>query len=680
MKYFLTKLIVPVALLFTLFTTTACLGETTDATASTNTTATTSVATATAIADITANYSAKDLNASWDDAASAHITLTQGAIASDTSEGVTISDNTVTITAAGSYVLSGTLTDGQIVVSAGDKDDVQLILQNVTIANTTTSPIYVKSADKTILTLPDGSVNTITDSASYTFAEGEDEPDAAIFSKDDLSINGNGTLIVKANYRNGIASKDDLTITGGNIQITAVNDALRGRDSIAVKDGKLTLVAGGDGMKSNQDSDGTKGWICLDGGEYNITAENDGIQAETVLKINDGKYTITTGGGSENAVAKTNQNTGMGGRGGGMRANRGGTPPDGGTPFDGRTLPDGGAPFDGGTPPDGETPFDGRTPPDGGAPPNGGAPATTATTTETESMKGLKAVSALIINGGTFALNTNDDAVHSNGSVTIFNGAFTISTGDDAFHADTDLTIHDGNINISTCYEGLEGATVTINGGDIDLVASDDGINAAGGTDSTNTGDSFRSTGEYYIRITGGNTAIDAGGDGIDSNRDLFFDGGTVIVHGATSGADSPLDFDGKSSITGGTLIAAGSAGMAQAPGDASTQNTLMITYTETQAAGTMVHLEDSSGNTIISFTPKRNYQSVVVSAPQLTQGETYQLYTGGSDSGQETGGLYTGGGYTGGTKLTDITLSGLTSSVSSDGTTIAGRMTKARP
>ena len=170
----------------------------------------------------------------------------------------------MTITAAGTYVVSGSLDDGQIVVDTEDKETVRLVLNGADITCSTSAPIYVKSADKIILILADGTENQVTDGDSYVLEDAEsDEPNAAIFSKSDLTINGDGSLIVKANYNDGIASKDDLKIVSGDITVDAVNDAIKGRDCIGVKDGTIKVTAGGDGLQSTNDEDPEKGFICI---------------------------------------------------------------------------------------------------------------------------------------------------------------------------------------------------------------------------------------------------------------------------------------------------------------------------------------------------------------------------------------------------------------------------------
>lgn len=256
--------------------------------------------------------------------------------------GATVNGSTVTITEPGAYAISGTLNNGQILVDSSAEETVNLILNGATISNASTSPIFISSADKTIITLADGTQNVITDGATYVFTGAEvDEPNAALFSNDDLVINGSGSLTVNANYNNGIASKDYLRIVSGNITVNAVNDGIKGRNYIAVKDATITVNAGGDGLQSNNDEDATKGYILIEGGTFNIIAGLDGIQAETQLTVNGGTLNLVTGGGN------------------------------------------------------------------------------TVNYESEESAKGLKAGVSLTIAGGTITIDSADDAVHSNGSVTV---------------------------------------------------------------------------------------------------------------------------------------------------------------------------------------------------------------------------------------------------------------------
>lgn len=253
------------------------------------------------------------------------------------------------------------------------------------------------------------------------------------------------------------------------------------------------------------------------------------------------------------------------------------------------------------------------------------------------SAKGLKAGTQVTVTGGTFQLNCCDDAIHSNGDVTISGGSFTIATGDDGMHADDTLSISSGTIDITRSYEGLEGAKVLISGGKISIVASDDGINAAGGSDQSGFGgfgfapDAFGGSGDYLIRISGGVVTVNASGDGIDSNGDIEVTGGELYISGPTSNGDGTIDCDGSATITGGIVVAAGSTGMAENFGTASTQGSILVNLSG--SAGQTITLKDSDGNILASFTPAKAFGCVVVSAPGVAQGGTYTIAAGGAST-----------------------------------------------
>ena len=603
---------------------------------------------------------------------------------------------TVTITEAGSYQISGTLNDGQILIDAGKEDEVTLILDGASITCSDSAGIYAKQAGLTTLYLNEGTQNTVTDGTDYTYPDGGDEPDAAIFAKDDLTIAGSGTLVVNGNFHNGIGSKDNLTIESGTLEITAVNDALRGRDSVTIHDGSFVIDAQGDGIKSNNDEDPEKGWILISAGNFHITAGNDAVQAETSLQVTGGDFDLVTGGGSANAPTRTADIPGAHFGGGRQPRPDGITRPDGSAPSDGTTPPDDAAAPGTMTPPDGATPpenmaspeaagsSDAETPPTPAASPADLAAATTESGTSdstedtSDSYKGLKAGTELAISGGTFSVDSADDAVHSNGTLTVGGGNFVISTGDDAFHADGALTIEDGDILIETCYEGLEGVTVDMTGGTVQLTATDDGVNAAGGSDGETGGfgmDRFQNIENHHICISGGTLLVDASGDGLDSNGTLTIDGGLVVVNGPSSGADTALDSDGECSINGGIVVAAGaSGGIPQSFGEG-TQNALMVYFTENQPAGTLISLTDSSGNAILTAAPEKDFQTLILSAPELTMSETYTLYTGGSCEGSSEAGYYGAVPSSGGTKLIDVTLASAFTRISSDGSEVTETM-----
>ncbi len=210
-----------------------------------------------------------------------------------------------------------------------------------------------------------------------------------------------------------------------------------------------------------------------------------------------------------------------------------------------------------------------------------------------------------------------------------------ISAGDDGLHADTYLEIDGGNINIAGSYEGIESTEIVINGGDISVTASDDGINAADGTSSGFGG--FMAGGRCNLTVSGGNLYINANGDGLDANGNMAMTGGSVIVDGPISSGNGAIDYDGTFSVSGGTLVAVGSVGMAMTPGTSSTQNSVRIALDSVQSAGTSISIRSESGTEVITHSPSKVYQSVVVSSPLLKSSETYVIYLGGTEYGRFT-------------------------------------------
>ena len=224
----------------------------------------------------------------------------------------------------------------------------------------------------------------------------------------------------------------------------------------------------------------------------------------------------------------------------------------------------------------------------------------------------------IAIVSGTFDINSTDDGIHANsGSVLIEDGTFTISTGDDAITATELVKVSGGEITITKSYEGLEGAYVEISGGKINLVSSDDGINVA--SEDRNV--------KPHIIISGGEVTVNASGDGIDSNGSILISGGTVIVHGPTSGHDAGLDADRGIVVTGGTLFASSTLGMVETPSTNSTQYVVSYAQQESIKAGSIVSLRDKKGNVLIEVTVQKNCQSVIMSSPELKDGETYYIY-----------------------------------------------------
>jgi len=464
-----------------------------------------------------------------------------------------------TIGKSGIYEITGTLQNGSLIVDVNHDADtgiVYLVLNNASISSATSAPIYIMDAKKVVLILENGTANTIYQGSGCVTDENND-PSAAVFSKADLSITGEGTLQVTSDFNDGITGKDDLKITGGTIIVEAKADGIVGKDVLAIETCSMTISAGKDGMRSTNETDAGMGSVLIAGGTFDIAATSDAIQAYGTLQIDGGTFELTTGGGySENA--SPSMNNGFGGKGGPMQG--------------------------------------------------------TVTQTDTESKKGLKATGGIVINDGNFIISSYDDSLHSAGDIAIAGGTFTLKSGDAGIHSDAGVTLNGGTIAIQNSYEGIEGTNITVNGGKIDLVSSDDGfnVNASSG----------------LLTINGGEISVNAGGDGTDSNGSIKMTGGTVYVDGPTSSGNGAIDYNSSFTISGGTIIASGSSGMAECPTDDSGQPSILMYYSTAQAAGTAIVLKDKDGNTVASFTPQKQYSSAAISAPDMKVGESYTLYS----------------------------------------------------
>ena len=572
-------------------------------------------------------------------------------------DNVNIEECVITINAGGTYNFSGTLEEGQIIVDSSDDKKVNIVLNGVNISCSDSAPIYVKKADKTTITLSEGTENYISDGESYVYEdETSDEPDAAIFSKDDLTINGDGSLVVNGNYKDGIVGKDDVNIKSGNITVNAVANGIKGKDSITVTGGSLIINAGADGMKSTNDSNTEKGYILIENGTFNITSAEDAIQADNYVTVKEGDFTIVSGGGNEmNNDVHQDQFAPPGDMGNFDPLQMGGGPGD----FNGNVGQDFNGTEGSGSMMPGEVPANPGENSDDNIPQM--PPSNESTSSDEEesiSAKGIKAKNSITIDGGTFDIDSCDDALHSNGSITINNGDINIKAGDDGIHADYTLDINDGNIVISKSYEALEAGVITINDGNINITASDDGVNASGDTD------------ENVFYINGGYTVVNAGGDGLDSNGSIYITDGTIIVNGPVENNNGALDYDGTLKMDGGLLIAAGSVGMVQTVSQNSTKNCVAITLTS-QKANTIVHIESEDKDEVLTFAPSKEFSSVVVCSPKLQTGSTYKVYVGGEYDGEEKDGLYSNGTYIYGEEIGSFTVSSINSSVIQEGASV---------
>lgn len=645
-------------------------------------------------------YSEEKLDDTWDEETAVHFVFENDRISvKETSGGdadpdilkdkAEITGETVVIRKEGDYVFSGTLADGQIIVDADKDETVRLVFQGVELTCSDSAPVYSKGGN-VVVTLAEGTENTVEDGSAHTFdEEGEDEPGAAIFAKDDLTFNGSGRLEVTGNYDYGIQCKDDLKFVDGTYIISAANDGIVGKDSVSIRNGDFTIESGDDGIQATNIDDSDKGYVLIENGTFRINAAGDGIQAETLLRVNHGEFEVTTGGGSQNAEtfysrpediergmpSGEGQEKLLGEISGDIREmqedseERGMMPPKQDMPERGMTPPQGELPEEGMEPPKGELPEKETVPPEGGLPEEGMGPpqgelpegemtlpdGTTVTpengmengtadssdsTAESVSAKGFKSYVELIIVNGEFNIDSQDDGIHSDQNVTVQGGKITISTGDDGIHAGQTLTVDGGSLNIKKSYEGLEAYDIMINDGDINVISSDDGINAASGdgvsSDAGGTRDgqmerTFMAEEDQGASLTvnGGTVCVNADGDGLDANGDISIHGGAVTVHGPANGGNGTLDYAVSCKITGGTFTGIGSIGMAQDPSEDSAQASIVLRTEGTVEAGTPISLKDKDGNVLAETMTMKKAQWFAFSSPELKEGETYVFCAG---------------------------------------------------
>lgn len=472
-------------------------------------------------------------------------------------DGAVVSDSTLTINKPGTYVISGTLDNGQIMVNVNSNEKVKLVLDNASIHNESSAAIYVKNADKVTITLKEGTKNYLTSGETYVAID-ENNIDGVIHSKDDLTINGSGELNITSNYKHGIVCKNDLTIINGTYNITSPSQSISGKDNIRILGGTFNLFSQGDGIKAKNEDESERGNIYIAGGEFNI----DSVQ----------------------------------------------------------------------------------------------------------------------------------DSLHATGSILIDNGSFNIKSGDDGIHSDKDVVVNNGTINIEESYEGIEGYRVTINNGDINIVSSDDSINAANpdsSTATTTTQDptttstttlgstvegatlnsdtpptppsdagnttpptppsdagntthpeppnrggmdpSMENDTNAYIKINDGTLNISSGGDGLDSNGSIIINGGNLSISSPTNSPDSYIDQNGSIIINGGNIIGFGDNSVEKLT--STDLNQPVIVQSLSGTAGSEVTLVDSNGETIISQISPQDFNIVFISTPTLKLNETYTLKCGDSES-----------------------------------------------
>lgn len=533
--------------------------------------------------DVTVEYSEEEMVTTYkaddifeedgtlkDESTSANTIIFSEASVKKTGAGISVDGTTVRIAAAGTYYISGKSSNGQIVVDCNDKGTVILVLNNLELTCTKSAPIYCSQVGTLIINLPKNTTTTLTDGENYEGQNENSEPNSAVYCDDDLTINGEGKLIVKGNYNNGIVAKDILKIMSGEIQVEAVNNGIKGKDGVVVSGGNIKINASGDGIKADNSKDTTKGYILLETGNIDITAGEDGIVAHTCMKITGGDIKIYTGSGSN----VTSMDNGWGNK---------------------RPM--------------------GQT---------------TTTTTESVSKKGMKAGTDITITGGTINIESEDDSIHTNSTILIDGGSINVKAGDDGIHSDTELSINGGTIVVEKSYEGIESTTININGGDISATATDDGINAAGGDGSSmggRPGMNQFSGASGLVTITGGKLYINAAGDGLDSNGNINMTGGIVMIDGPTNSGNGALDYDGQFAMSGGVIYSAGSSGMLQSPSCSGDIYGVTIVFNGSQSSGSTISIKDITGNVVATFSPAKSYNSFVYASAELKKDGKYEIY-----------------------------------------------------
>lgn len=584
---------------------------------------------------ITSGFTKEDTDVTHaDDAENYRVSITGDfTITSDTSDGITQSGSVYTITKAGEYTVAGLLSEGQLIVDAGDEDDVTIVLNGTSVTCSSGSPIYVKNASEVKIKSEENSFNEVIDNRTEATEDSSDDTgNAAIYATCDLKLVGKGALVVTANYNNGIQSKDDLSIKNVIVKVTAVNNAVKGNDAVDIESGNIIAIsAKGDGIKTSNSSlsnkGNQKGIVTITGGNIDIYAACDGIDAsygadisgdgnlniytdtyseysEEVTSSGSSSGTSTSRNSSANKTASANTVSYVaasdtianapggfgGGNMGGMDGQNGGNAPD----MNGSS---------GGNKAGGDRP---------GMP--GDFNESGNSSGQSYSTKGIKAESEINISG--FTIN--------------------ISSTDDGMHADKQLDVNDGYINIVTSYEGLEAMTINLNGGKIYVYATDDGINACTGDGKTSP----------IVNVTAGYidiTTASGDTDGIDSNGNYVQTGGFVLVKGGSSSGNvsGSIDVDGTVTITGGTCVALG--GICETP--VNSANAYILSSVSFSSGS--YSLKDSSGNEVISFTVDGTFSNGWICSDTLTTGSSYTLYRGSdsvADWTQESGTMGTSG------------------------------------
>ena len=506
-------------------------------------------------------------------------------------DGVTVEDGTLTITKAGTYKLSGEY-QGQIKVETADSDAVRLVLDNANITNSSGAALNVVNADEVILYSASGTTNTISDGADYT-ATGENDPDAVVYSKADLTIAGEGTLKVNGNHEDGIHTSDGLVIASGTLEVNAANTGIKGKDYVDILGGTINVTAQQDGIKSTNDTDEGQGWTRLSNGTVTVNAGDDGFKASRVVEISGGSLTVeqsdegieaqyinvsggdvnvTSADDGMNASLKTSDSESTD-----SSANTSDTADQQQNNHQQGSLPGGQ-----------QSGTSNQQQQGTGQPPQGQPPAMSGSSQDGTSQNGTTGT-------GQQQNNTQNQGNQNMGQPPAMPGG----------------NAQDGTSQNGTTGTGQQGMGQPPQGG------------MPGGGGGT-----FEVV-DAAINVSGGNITVNAEGDGIDSNGVTTLSGGTLIVNGPSQGGNAALDTNGDLLLNGATVLSGSTADMFEAPSTNSTSGYLKLTNSSGFEQGSTVQVADSSGKVVANYkVTKSNVQLVLVSSSSIVKGQSYTVYT----------------------------------------------------
>jgi len=470
-------------------------------------------------------------------------------------------NKSITINDGGIYIITGIINDGLIRVDT--EDEVKLILNNISIKNSSGPAIYIENANDVVIELLDGTNNYLEDGKNYT--DYEIDVIGTIYSHDDITFEGNGSLEIVSNNEDAIVGKDDLKIVSGTYKITSADDGIRGKDSVYIKNGNFTINSTGDGIKSTNDTDSEKGFILIENGEFDITSTLDGISSSTKLLIEDGTFNITSGDGSKNV--STSDFWGHWG----SSNNENSKSAKGIKSGDNLVIKNGSFILD-----------------------------TSDDAIHCNNYVGIK--------NGSISITSGDDGIHADSELIIDGGTINMTKSYEGLEA-AKVTINNGNINVISTDDGIN-----IAGG------NDSSANNRPGSNN------YSQNSDNILTINGGNIYVNASGDGIDVNGNAYINGGNIKVYGPVNNANGTLDYDGIFEVNGGTLIAGGSSGMLKGCSSSSKIYSTTVVFNSTYSSEDIITIVDSSNKEIISYKSNKSFSALVVASPDLKKGETYKI------------------------------------------------------